>query len=225
MCVPDELPNKERRLLSTFYLALPPSIGLIMKRPQPITLVVMIMVLGLLISLPFRKTPHERIKSDAQIDRSSLPLRALNVPLLVSPPLEVSPVADYSHDSQKDVHNASSSAVAKIRVADQLDGELAPPTLASQYRPRESFKEDEGVPVITSDNTDVNSTYSGHWETHRIRDGDTLKSIAKRYFADEVKARAIYEANRKLLKDPEILPLGLELRIPKADEVPIDGES
>lgn len=49
---------------------------------------------------------------------------------------------------------------------------------------------------------------------HRIVDGDTLAAIARRYYGDEQRAREIFEYNRGVLKDPELLPIGTELTLP-----------
>ncbi len=51
---------------------------------------------------------------------------------------------------------------------------------------------------------------------HRIVDGDTLATIARRYYGDEQRARELFEANRSVLRDPELLPIGTELVIPGA---------
>ena len=53
------------------------------------------------------------------------------------------------------------------------------------------------------------------WELrHDIADGDDLKRLAQKYLGTENRWREIYEANRDTLDDPELLPIGLELRIP-----------
>lgn len=49
---------------------------------------------------------------------------------------------------------------------------------------------------------------------HRVRDGDTLRSIARRYLGDEARYLEVFAANRHLLAHPELLPLGAELTIP-----------
>lgn len=49
---------------------------------------------------------------------------------------------------------------------------------------------------------------------HTIRDGDTLVELAKRYYGDETLASALYDANRGVLRDPELLPIGAVLTIP-----------
>lgn len=53
---------------------------------------------------------------------------------------------------------------------------------------------------------------------HRIVDGDTLERLAERYWGDASRAAEIFEANRTILDDPQILPLGKVIRIPPAAE-------
>jgi nucleoid-associated protein YgaU len=51
-------------------------------------------------------------------------------------------------------------------------------------------------------------------QIHKIVDGDTLADLAARYLGSAARAMEIYQANRDQLTDPEILPIGLELKIP-----------
>ena len=55
--------------------------------------------------------------------------------------------------------------------------------------------------------------------THKIIDGDSLALLAERYLGSASRATEIYEANRSLLAHPEILPIGVKLKIPRADQV------
>lgn len=55
-----------------------------------------------------------------------------------------------------------------------------------------------------------------HPRRHRVADGDTLVGLAQRYLGSAEYARLIYEANCDLLSDPDLLPIGLELKIPEA---------
>jgi hypothetical protein len=50
--------------------------------------------------------------------------------------------------------------------------------------------------------------------THIIVDGDSLAKLAGRYLDDPHRADEIYQLNRDLLSDPELLPIGVELAIP-----------
>ena len=53
---------------------------------------------------------------------------------------------------------------------------------------------------------------------HRVVDGDTLAQLAQRYLGDDRRYLEILCANRELLKDPGLLPIGVELIIPAGDE-------
>lgn len=56
--------------------------------------------------------------------------------------------------------------------------------------------------------------------THRIVDGDTLSGLATRYLGRADRFGEIYEANRDVLRSPDVLPLGATLKIPPAEEPP-----
>lgn len=55
--------------------------------------------------------------------------------------------------------------------------------------------------------------------THTVRDGDTLPGIAERYLGSRERYRELYEANRDVLKGPDLLPIGAVLRIPSLEEL------
>lgn len=50
--------------------------------------------------------------------------------------------------------------------------------------------------------------------TYIVVSGDSLSKIAKREYGDASKWPKIYEANRHLIKDPNLIYPGQELRIP-----------
>lgn len=56
-------------------------------------------------------------------------------------------------------------------------------------------------------------------QRHKIRDGDTLSSLAREYLGSSKRFMEIYEANRDRLASPDLLPIGSELKIPPADAV------
>jgi nucleoid-associated protein YgaU len=59
----------------------------------------------------------------------------------------------------------------------------------------------------------VETTSSGELR-HRVEDGDTLTKLAVRYLGRAEAFREIYELNRGVLADPDLLPIGAVLRIP-----------
>ena len=50
--------------------------------------------------------------------------------------------------------------------------------------------------------------------THKIVDGDTLSRLAQRYLGSADRYQQIYEANRDVLRSPDLLPIGKVLRLP-----------
>ena len=50
---------------------------------------------------------------------------------------------------------------------------------------------------------------------HTVAEGDTLFSLAERYYGDRGRSTEIYQANRQVLRTPEELPPGTELLIPE----------
>jgi len=54
----------------------------------------------------------------------------------------------------------------------------------------------------------------GSGKTYVVVEGDSLSKIAKREYGDANKWRAIYEANKDLIKDPDLIYPGQELKVP-----------
>jgi nucleoid-associated protein YgaU len=51
-------------------------------------------------------------------------------------------------------------------------------------------------------------------QTHVVASGDTLSKIAKRYYGDANQWRRIYEANQDIIKNPDLIHPGQQLKIP-----------
>jgi nucleoid-associated protein YgaU len=62
------------------------------------------------------------------------------------------------------------------------------------------------VPVPTPEEEKV--------EYYTIQSGDTLSKIAKRYYGDANKYPVIFEANREVIKDADLIYPGQKIRIP-----------
>ena len=50
---------------------------------------------------------------------------------------------------------------------------------------------------------------------HEVVKGDTLSKIAKQYYGDANKYRKIFDANRDILDNPDLIKVGQKLRIPE----------
>ena len=51
---------------------------------------------------------------------------------------------------------------------------------------------------------------------HTVVSGDTLSKLAKHYLGDAAAYMKIFEANKDVLKDPNMIKVGQELKIPSA---------
>ena len=51
-------------------------------------------------------------------------------------------------------------------------------------------------------------------KTYTVQKGDTLSKIAKHHYGDANEWRKIFEANKDIIKDPDLIYPGQELKIP-----------
>ena len=63
---------------------------------------------------------------------------------------------------------------------------------------------------------DTSATPMTTGRTYVVVSGDSLSKIAKHEYGDAQKWPKIYEANRNIIKDPDLIYPGQELRIPEA---------
>jgi len=61
---------------------------------------------------------------------------------------------------------------------------------------------------------DIKVADTSVYHRHTVESGETLGKIAKQYFKDPMKYKAIYEANTDILKNPDLIHPGQELIIP-----------
>lgn len=54
--------------------------------------------------------------------------------------------------------------------------------------------------------------------TYTVRIGDNIERIARKFYGDETKVSVLYEANKGIIKDGELLRVGTELSVPLLEE-------
>lgn len=92
-----------------------------------------------------------------------------------------------------------------------LNAEKSPPPLSAKYP-----EADPPASPPRRPKSDLLQPATGP-RTHKIVDGDTLAALAQLYLGSAARAREIFDANRDVLSDPELLPIGVELKIPPTD--------
>ena len=107
----------------------------------------------------------------------------------------------------------ASASPRSATIVTPLDRHEPPPSLAPDYpetdRPASSrwgVSMDMMLPITTPADETA--------RTHKVVDGDTLAALAERYLGSSARAEEIYQSNRDVLRDPEPLPIGVELKLP-----------
>jgi nucleoid-associated protein YgaU len=61
---------------------------------------------------------------------------------------------------------------------------------------------------------DIKVADTSVYARHTVKSGESLSKIAKHYYGNPMKYNAIFEANRDILKNPDLIHPGQELVIP-----------
>ncbi len=164
-----------------------------------------VLAIGLLVAMCFR---HEQSAGETAFDRADR-LVITSAPEIQAP-LQLTPVPP----SRRPVLDRwSVVGQAKLgqsgTTADPLDSAELPPDLAPQYPGHTG-------PHAAASNQRGPNPFTGPLavRTHKVVDGDTLTALAERYLGSADRAAEIYQLNRDRLLSPELLPIGVELRIP-----------
>jgi len=78
--------------------------------------------------------------------------------------------------------------------------------MADEERP--DFSDVEGGSSSTAPSPETEE------QTYTIESGDSLSKIAKHFYGDASKWRQIFEANRDVIKDPDLIHPGHTIKIP-----------
>lgn len=72
----------------------------------------------------------------------------------------------------------------------------------------------KGVSSVKDDNLTAPPAVEP-FEFYTVQKGDSLSKIAKRYYGDAMKYPVLFEANREVIKNPDLIYPGQVLRVPK----------
>jgi nucleoid-associated protein YgaU len=70
------------------------------------------------------------------------------------------------------------------------------------------------MPDFSDVNSGSSSTAPSSEKTYEVKSGDTLSRIAKQEYGNANEWRRIFDANKDILKDPDKIYPGQQLRIP-----------
>ena len=180
-----------------------------MQRGAKIALASGIVIAGLAGASLFRKPAKPADSADAEparIDRTA--------PSLVEhDPAAAARLSDHVDPVSNAVESPAPSAAADAGRSPSAPPRVAAdPQAAAPQGPRAD--ENDESPVDR-----VGRTPRRRGRTHRVRDGDTLSMLAADYLGSSQRYLEIFEANREILKNPDLLPIGAELKIPSPDAI------
>jgi nucleoid-associated protein YgaU len=164
-------------------------------------LTIAIVSLGLLAATTFRRKAEPVRASPAA--NPSLSRRTVEMQPAPPPAVRLQTVAS----------SGGESTVGELRAKGPGD----PPSLARTF-PQDLYPSQDFYPqalrwgsILGPGSRPVDAETAG---THRVVDGDTLRGLAGRYLGNPDRALEIYQANRDVLPNPEVLPIGVELKLP-----------
>lgn len=135
----------------------------------------------------------------------------------------MTPLPEAAPPTQAPASNKETDGIAKLTfgapAAVPAAGTMTPISSTSkpgamQPAPTQPLTTSRSGVAATSPTVDAATRRFTPIKRHTIRDGDTLVDLANRYYGDETLASALYDANRGVLRDPELLPIGAVLTIP-----------
>lgn len=72
----------------------------------------------------------------------------------------------------------------------------------------------KGVSKVNDNNLTAPPAFEP-FQFYTVQRGDSLSKTAKRYYGDAMKYPVLFEANREIIKDPDLIYPGQVLRVPK----------
>jgi hypothetical protein len=195
-----------------------------------LSLVALVLVIGVGTAMLFRKQPTQTSeisrgtpdplllrKSPAAASRPATVVRASDDAVAESPPKMsvLRPLLDSPADDRRvlpppDLENSFARPLMPIRhrgdAADDRAGDADTIVRLPNADPTNAELRDEPRPA----------------RTRVVVDGDSLRSLAKRYLGSSERYMEIYEANRDVLASPDLLEIGMQLKIPSNKPVSVD---
>ena len=201
-----------------------------MRRGNKIIVVVVVLLAGLFAALRFPKQDSiEEVVDRGRPDEVAMRPEALYVPLQVSSEAETSPASALDASSGRSLEPAGPKRLPSIQAPPRQRDTPIHSSAAYPAAPpeRHAFRE-QSPPRVAQARPSLAAEpdrrrNEAPVRRHTIVDGDTLKDLAERYLGSGDRYLEIYAANYKALPSPDILPLGIEITIPRRRQPP--GES
>lgn len=194
-------------------------------------------MVGLVLALPFQHRANEGASAEPNadlLDGAHLALmdttNAGHIDLVIDTMVDQPPQGGDSpgFNEMIDPHRGSLSPQRVVPTQQTLDNAPLPPSVGNQYVPffrRVSSEPPSDLTQHMSPTNEPERRQIAELERtqrferapsievlrYTIRDGDTLRGIASKFLGDPNRAGEIFDANRNVLADPQLLPLRTEI--------------
>jgi len=180
-----------------------------------------LLAIGLLAAIVFRKPAGPVDGVDGSANASGAITRRLDDQELAAarPPAPFRLAVDSDPFFRPPLAAAGLAPVDVATLPHSIERSVSP--VGALLQPLESASASSANPIIAPDlqpvelrlPADVNGGESVP-RTHRVADGDTLSKLAAEYLGSGERYLEIFAANRETLKTPDLLPIGVTLKIP-----------
>jgi len=167
-----------------------------------------VVLFGLCAALPFRLSPPIAPEEPPPAAPMSLTLRRPDAPLELAPRIEVSPAVGLE-TANFPAYSATNQDFDRASQNSNLANLVPPPALPVSFQPTNSEPPRDWKPEPLA-----RPAPQARPRPYRLRDGDTLEKIAERLLGDRSRAAEIYEANRSVISQPDLLPVGVTIMVP-----------
>ncbi|MCX8082456.1 MAG: LysM peptidoglycan-binding domain-containing protein [bacterium] len=120
---------------------------------------------------------------------------------------------EYSDRAAEKAIQASNEAIKVANLASEKAIAIANQTMAEVNRLRATIKMQEEVEPILKEEPAV-KIEQVEQKVHIVKSGETLSTIACKYYKDSSKWKVIYDTNKNVLKNPNVITPGTKLVIP-----------
>jgi phage tail protein X len=176
--------------------------------PSRLLLAAGIVLLGLCAALPFRRPERPIATVRERPAPLSLTLRRPDAPLELAPRIDVSPAMGLEGEGEQERGNSGRALSPTSPALNEL---ISPPALPVSFQPSSTTGASSDwrpEPLLRLPRPKAPP------RPYRLRDGDTLERIADRLLGNRQRASEIFELNRGLLSQPDLLPVGATIMLP-----------
>jgi nucleoid-associated protein YgaU len=167
-----------------------------------------VLAVGICAAWPFRQPAGQPNYSPPASVPLDLTLRSLDVPLTASSATDQSPAVNLPPSLRALATGASTGGSVPLE-------QFTPaPEMPVSFRSPLEAPSASLRPFGPAAMGNVQSSASTRPRQYTLRDGDTLEKLAERFLGSRARSAEIYEANRRQLARPDLLPVGTTIMIP-----------